>query len=330
MKTRVYIVDDSATVRLHLRTIIADARDFEVVGEAGSADDGIAQLWRARPDLVLLDVFMPGRSAAALVRTVLAIGPMPILLVSSAPKDTDAVFEALSAGALEVVSKPRHDQADSARLLLEAMRRTRGVKVTRRSPSSVRGDQRAVEVVVIGSSTGGPAALRDFLGELPAEFRVPVVVAQHMAESFDAGLVTWLRNTTGFDVRLAANGDALEPGVAHVAPAGHDVAFIDLTTLKVRRAKRSGFHPSVDLLIESAAAMFGSRALAVVLSGIGSDGTQGAKALKRAGGTIWVQDRASSVTHGMPGSVAAAGLSALSAPPRQLAHAVLRRVGIRD
>ncbi len=324
---RVFVIEDSATLRRYLVDMFRTSGDFEVVGQAASVERALEDVLRLRPDLVSLDVILPDGSAADLVRRILEVAPIPIVLLSEAKRDTEEVFEALAAGALDFMSKPRKLDKRSNAAMLHAMRALSRVKVATRSRPRAKS---SLSVVTIASSTGGPNALREVLGELPADFPLPIVVAQHVAEGFEEGLARWLGQVCPLRFRICRERALLTPGEVLLGQSGWDMVIVSREESALAKPPQRGYHPSADLLFKSAAKVFGAGVLSVVLSGIGSDGTIGATEVARAGGVVMAQDARTSVVFGMPGSVANAGVVSLVGSPWELGRAILHSAGTAD
>lgn len=315
---KVLIVDDSATARRSIGRLFEAEPDFEVVGAVGTGAEALAAMGKVKPDLISLDVFLADEPAAVIARKILAIKPVPILLVSAAPRSVPEVFEALAAGALDLLAKP-NDEA-TGRAFVRLARTLSKVKV--RAPRQI-DTRRGIQLVAIGSSTGGPGALRELFDCLPGDFPVPIVVAQHLAVGFEASLAAWLGQTAGVSISVAVDGERLRAGHVHLGEAGKDIVIMPEFRLSLRKCPERGYHPSADLLFETAATQLGAGVLAVVLTGVGSDGTNGAKKLAAAGGRIMSQDQETSTVFGMPGSVIRAGLAHVIGSPRDLARAII-------
>jgi two-component system chemotaxis response regulator CheB len=318
---RVAVIEDSRTARRHLVKLFESAADFKVVGEAATLAEAERGIRAWRPDLVSLDVFLPDGTAPQAVRALSAAWPSPIVLASDAPRNTAEVFEALAAGALDLVAKPPSDDPLRCTRFLQLMRALSRVKVRRaRVKTARRGSAGPVEVLAIGSSTGGPNALRELLAELPPRLNVPVLVAQHLAKGFEPGLARWLSDGSALEVEVATHGAALEPGRVLLGPSGKDLV-VERGHVVLRTAPLAGYHPSADVLFASVAEAYGPGVLAVVLSGIGSDGALGARAVAAKGGVTFAQDKESCAVFGMPAAVAKAGVAGLVAPPKELGRA---------
>ena len=335
-RMRVLIVDDSAFFRHRIEEVLKHAPDIEIIGYASDGRQAVQKAEALNPDLITMDVRMPGMDGIAAVRHIMAAHPTRILMFSALTKEgARETLEALEAGAIDFLPK-QPDTAgmgaisyDFASLFLERVRAvgrsqfmlrhvvadshrdtesTRPPRLVRQSLSE------KIKLVAIGASTGGPVAVQSVLSSLPRDFSLPIVVAIHMPGSFTAAYAERLNMVSSIDVRQATDSDALLPGCALIAPGGKQVTVEHggSTGLIVRvkdALPGEVYHPSVDRLFHSAAQVLGGRVLAVVLTGMGSDGLQGAIRVKETGGIVWSQDEGSSVVYGMPQVVEKAGLS---------------------
>ncbi len=348
MVTRVLVVDDSGFFRRRIVEILeADAR-IEVVGTAANGKEAVAQVASLKPDVVTMDIEMPVMDGITAVRQIMAATPTPVLMFSSLTKEgAQATLDALEAGAVDFLPKQFEDIAtdrEQAKLVL----RRRIHAVARQKPlvSAALASRRVVprppqaplvprsrqlQVVAIASSTGGPVALAQVLSNLPAGFRLPVLVVQHMPATFTPAFAARLDQQCAIRVKEAQDGDLLLPGQVLLAPGGRQM------TLQQRNGKveiaisdgNPGLHykPCADVTFDSVAAVFGGKTLALVLTGMGADGREGARALKKQGGLIWTQDEASSVIYGMPMAVAEAGLSDQVLSLREIGPALAQVTG---
>jgi two-component system chemotaxis response regulator CheB len=336
MVTRVLVVDDSGFFRRRIVEILeADAR-IEIAGTAANGQEAIEQVAKLRPDVVTMDIEMPVMDGITAVRRIMASTPTPVLMFSSLSHEgAQATLDALEAGAVDFLPKRFEDLSsdrEQAKLLLR--RRIHAV-VRRRSqaPAAVvaaapaRMSSRALpattprpllqrenfQVVAIASSTGGPVALAHVLTKLPANYRFPVLVVQHMPASFTPAFAARLDQQCALHVKEAADGDPVKAGQVLIAPGGRQMILQqqggEVQVQIIDGAPGLHYKPCADVTFQSVAAVYGGRALALVLTGMGADGREGARALKTQGATVWSQDEASSVIYGMPMAVAEAGLS---------------------
>ena len=313
---RVVVVDDSTAVRRALAGLFREAGDFEVVALAATGEEAVEAVANLAPDVVSLDVYLPGENAAQVVRRMLAHRKVPIVLVSSATRDDDQVFEALAAGALGLVQKPRLRDGATTASFLHAVRAVSRVQVQQR-PSA--GQKAGLEVVAIASSTGGPGALRALLAELPRGFGAAVLVAQHISPGFEEGLARWLGQATPLPVRVAGTRSGqIEPGSVLLGRSGRDLAVESRSRYEVRQAPERGYHPSANVLFATTAEHFGHSAAAVVLAGIGEDGAAGAALIEGRGGAVLAQEPRTAVVASMPQATARVVREAMIADPAEL------------
>ncbi len=337
---RVLLADDSAFARKVVREVL-EAEGLEVVGSARDGAEALEMTASLAPDIVISDLLMPRLSGAEYVTAQMAIRPLPILILSSATQDAPEVLEALNAGAIDVVRKPSALATDNLREiraeLVEKIRATvqarpmspvaAGTMGARLVPSVVspRGTARA-DVVVLGISTGGPQALRRMMPLFPKDFPVPVAIVLHMPVGYTAYYAEKLNEICALQVKEAAEGDVLRPGLVLVAQAGRHLRLVKEGARVVARLSvhplEALHRPSVDVLFESAAAVYGARTLGVVMTGMGDDGKQGAAWIKAQGGTILTEAESSCVIYGMPRTVMEAGLSDGAVPLEQMAVAI--------
>jgi two-component system, chemotaxis family, protein-glutamate methylesterase/glutaminase len=318
---RVLVCEDSRAYATALARFLDHDEGIEVVGTAASGEQAIAEVARLRPDLLTLDMQLPGMDGLQVVQRLMAESPLPIVILSgTVAKGSERAVEALAAGALDVLPKDRLrlDRLDDmwAQAMRSRLRRLSSMRVgriARAAPARAAAISRAVGVVGIGASTGGPPVLEAILGALPEDFPVPVLVVQHMAPGFIEGFARWLDRKLPVPVALAEDGARVKPGVWFAGDGSH------LTLSQSGRFalddETTGAHrPSIDILLESLARAAGAEALGVVLTGMGKDGAEGAAAIRRAGGLAIAQDEASSVVYGMPRAVAEDGADLVLSP----------------
>lgn len=330
----VLIVDDSAVARAVLsRMIEADGR-FAVAAAVPNADAGLRFLKTGAVDAIVLDLEMPGLDGVtALPGLITASGGAPVLVVSSACETgATQTLRALGQGAADTLVKPSAggfgggrfaaDLGDRlARLILEG---ATGPVVP--VAASAKSD---FDVITIGASTGGIHALTRILSALTPDVREPIIITQHLPESFMPYFAGQVALVARRPSALAVESMRLEPGQIIVAPGDAHVRLVrtsDGAAVRLSRERApSGCRPSVDPMLETAAEVFGARTLAVVLSGMGRDGAIGAGNVARAGGCVVAQDKESSVVWGMPGAIATAGLANAVLPPEEIGRLVLSR-----
>jgi two-component system, chemotaxis family, protein-glutamate methylesterase/glutaminase len=338
MTIRVVVAEDSPTARALLIAVLGGEPDFEVVGECTDGDDAVKLAKRLHPDVMTMDLHMPRMDGLEAIRRIMNEAPTRIVVVSNSigSHDVRASMEALRAGALTAMPKPcgpgAPEFSEQSRQLTATVRAMSEVKVIRRwasgpSPATplvacpASFVRKTPGIIVIGASTGGPAALHRLLSDLPARIAVPVVVVQHIAHGFLPGLVDWLNSVSKLPVKIAQDGERLAEGTVFIAPDAHHLSLSNRNALALNTGAPFGGHrPSVTALFESAARVYGAEALAVILTGMGNDGVEGLAAVHRAGGHVIAQDEQSSVVFGMPGAAIHAGVAHEVLPLGQIAQ----------
>ena len=349
-RTRILIVDDSAVMRSLLRAVVSTDSGLEVAGTAADGQSAMQAMAALNPDLVLLDVEMPVMDGLATLRKMRAEGNRaPVIMCSSlTQRGARVTIDALASGASDYVAKPagQADREAGIRVLAQELipkiraltdRTFREEPGNRQSkvappPNGVGGG--TPEVVAIGVSTGGPAALDVVLGALPRAFPAPVLIVQHMPELFTGLLAERLNRCCRVPVREAAEGDAVLPGTVWIARGDWHLEVLGAAcasgaaTLHLTQSPLVNHcRPSVDVLFSSVAAVYGGSVLAVVLTGMGSDGLAGCRKLRAAGSAVLAQDQATSTVWGMPGAVTAAGLANRVLRLEAIGPEIVRRAG---
>lgn len=334
---RVLIVDDSPVAREVLKHLLEADGDIRVVGMAATGQEAVELTARLRPDLVTMDLVMPGMDGMAATHRIMARYPTPILFLSAffGREGSYSRSDALAAGALDVVEKPPAMPdprwQTGAGGLAQKVKSLAKVTVVTHLHGASRGEWRtpvaplkargAAEVVALGASTGGPRVLDDLLSSLPADYRPAVVVVQHMADGFLPGMVASLRQRCALTIKVAETGDRLESGQILFAPPASHITVQAGGRVRIDGGEPvNGFRPSIDVLFRSIARIFGTRASGILLTGMGTDGAAGLLAMRQAGGTTLVQDEASCVVFGMPRAAIELG-----AAHHVMAPAALRR-----
>jgi two-component system chemotaxis response regulator CheB len=339
-RIRVLVVDDSPTSRLLLVEILRADHEIEVVGQAADGLEAVELVKRLRPDIVTMDVQMPRLDGFAATKRIMVESPTPILITTSVdPRALSVSLEAVRMGALAVQAKPGDPRApgfdEEARELVRQVKAMSRVKVVRHHdrepapPPAASAASAAVlrdvpaEVVAIAASTGGPAALHRILTILPADFPVPILVVQHISRGFAPGFAGWLDKASPLRVKMAEEGEALRPATVYVAVDDHHLCLSASRRIHLSTAPAvGGFRPSATVLFESVAAAFGGNALAVILTGMGRDGVDGLRAIRRAGGRTVAESEATAVIYGMPAAAVHAGLADFILPLDEVCAAV--------
>jgi len=345
---RILIVDDSTVMRSLLRSVLLSARGFEVAGMAGDGESALRLIEELRPDLVLLDVEMPVMDGLATLRKLRGRGhKMPVIMCSALTQRGGRVtIEALAGGASDYVAKPQGQTSPIeamqtlSRDLLPKLRALTAVSAAPVLPPPLRMLQPAPRaehgsshptLLVVGVSTGGPAALDILLPALPATFSLPVLIVQHMPELFTRLLAERLAQRCPLRVNEAAEGAPVLPGSIAIARGNWHLEVLPSSrpgqppTLHLTQAPPENHcRPAVDVLFRTATASYGAGVLGVVLTGMGSDGLAGARLIRARGGTVLAQDRETSAIWGMPGAVAQAGLAQRILPIGEIAPELIR------
>ncbi len=322
---RVLICEDSQVYATALRRTLEYDGDITVVAVCVTAEEAIAALPLIKPDLVTMDVGLPGRDGLEAVELIMGSRPVPILVLSAhvGPR-SDKTAAALAAGALDAIAKNDLDLRDPAGVAGAAFRQR--VKVLSRvlvirhprarltGGAPVSGLRRHASVIGICASTGGPQILARLLEALPADYPIPILVVQHISAGFTEGLVRWLDQTVRLPVGMAADGMRAGRG-AWIAPEGAHLKLTVIGSLALDRHLVAGRHrPSGDVLLQSIATVAGMAGVAIVLSGMGRDGAAGAAAVRRSGGLAIAQDHESSVVDGMPKAAIDLGVEVVLSP----------------
>lgn len=348
----VLVVDDSAFMRLMLKTMLERDPDITVVGTAQDGLEAVEKVADLKPDVVTLDVEMPRLDGIGALRMIMEHTPCPVVMVSSLTQQgATATMQALELGAVDFVSKasgaisleiPRIEAEFVAKVKVAAtippgrlVRPAGGLvppptpSVPAQLPPYVPGRGRLNHLTVVAASTGGPGALYQLLEALPPGMQGGLLIVQHMPAGFTAALAQHLDQRTPLSVREAAHGDRLEDGLVLVAPGGSHVQLTPMLgiTLDNDTPPLHGVRPAVDVTLGSVPATWAPRCTIVILSGMGRDGARGAQRLRQQGAIVWAQDEASCVVFGMPGSAAELGIVDRMGSPEQLGRWLGELVG---
>jgi two-component system, chemotaxis family, protein-glutamate methylesterase/glutaminase len=355
---RVLVVEDSRAQRELLVGLLRAASSFEVAGTASNGREAIDATLRLHPDVIAMDIHLPIMDGYDAAREIMQRCPTPIVMVSSGESSRRSI-QAIAAGALAVVRKPAGSAmagaAEDRETFLTTLRLMAGVRVVTRFPSrqaptareagtpirptpvSWQPDKRtrppfaAPQVLAIAASTGGPIAIQTLLRGLGKQVSLPILVVQHIARGFVEAFAEWLNATVPQPVALARHTEPLLRGHVYLAPDDYHLIAQSRAVAALRSGTQDDrYCPSANVLFESVARAYGARAIGVVLTGMGDDGTQGLRALWEMGGQTLAQDEASCVVYGMPGAAVAAGVITAVAPLRALADMILQRVAEAD
>lgn len=302
---RILIVDDSALIRNIVKSLFEGENDIELAGEATNGEAAIEKVKELEPDIVLMDINMPILNGLDATKRLMEEHPVPICIFSN-EVDSDLTVRALGLGALDAIRKPDIDKMNDPDFLKEFLSRLRSMsrahlpRSRQQLQGGVRTEQRMFDAVVIGASTGGPAALKELLGRIPGDFPLGIALVQHIEDRFDHSFADWLNTQTALAVRLAREGDRFSPGSVLVAPGGRHLVCREGRLSFDDGPKIVNQRPAVDALFTSAARVFKKRLFSVLLTGMGTDGADGSVAIKAAGGITLVQDEATSTIFGMP------------------------------
>lgn len=359
MSARVLVVDDSGFFRRRVTEIIDADPLLEVVGAAEDGQQAVEMAAKLKPDVITMDIEMPVMDGITATRKIMASHPTPIIMFSSLTTDgAQATFDALDAGAVDFLPKRFEDISQDrneakqilcqrVRALVRKGRTPLSVPVTHKpeaklslkppaTPVSVLAPKLApvsknsIKLLAIGSSTGGPVALQKVLTALPANFPVPILLVQHMPGTFTPAFAQRLDKLCAINIKEAVDGDTLTPGTALLAPGGKQMQIEVKAGSTVVRVTESDpgqtYKPSVDLTFRSIDKVYPDNTLAVVLTGMGADGREGAKELHGHGSVIWAQDEQSCVVYGMPAAIVDAGVAEKILSIEEIGAKIVQRV----
>lgn len=337
-KIRVAVIDDSHFFRKTIISALSSDPDIEIAGEGADGTELVALLGTVRPDVITLDLIMPGRDGLWALEEVMRKRPTPVVIFSAiAEQGSEIVEQAFRLGVVDILQKPQ-SQAQILGLKMELVQRIKGaaridrqklidfyVSGNSRVPPKFVSHSHANQVVVLCASAGGPVALQEILSGLPEDMPAGVIVAQHMPQQFLESFRKHVASTCHLPVHMGRDGDFLRHGKVIFSPGN--------ATLTCRRLERGcvtvlergtgSIQPCIDVTLSSAAQVFGGRTVGVVLSGMGRDGLQGASMVKKMGGIVLAQDEASCPVYGMPKAVADAGFADKILPPKDMVKTII-------
>ncbi len=339
-RIKVLVVEDSPVMRELVTHILGSDPEIAIVGVAASGEEAVAAAARLRPDVITMDINLPGINGYEATRRIMETSPTRIIIVSSSydPEDVARSLRVVEAGALTILPPPLgighpEFQARSAELI-RFVKLMSEIKVVRRWPKApvaapaqaasrieVKPAANKIEVVAMGASTGGPLVLKTILAGLGPGFPAPVLIVQHMSPGFVPGLAEWLRQSTGFPVQVAQDRQEILGGQAYLAPDGCHMGLDRGGRIELSDGPPiDGLRPTVAALFRSLAQFYGPRAVGILLTGMGDDGVAEMARMKEKGAVTIAQDKESSVVHGMPGEAIKLGAAMYILGPEQIAE----------
>ena len=353
-KIRVLIVEDSTVVRRFLEHLIQSDPRLEVAASVGTAEEALNILHRVSPDVITMDIRLPGMNGFEATQRIMSLKPTPIVVVSASveAEDLKISMNALRAGALAVVEKPvgmnHEDYQLLAQRLCSQLVNMSQVKVIRQRidrglrfgpPKETRSPQILGQALAQGpgpfrmlgivTSTGGPQALTAVLGSLPKNFPLPILVVQHITDSFLDGFVTWLNSVLPLPVQLAQDREVPQAGHIYLPPADRHLRVEGGLLRWDRSPPVCSQRPSGTILFQSMARSLGPTGLGVLLTGMGEDGAEGLQALREAGGYTLAEDASTAVVYGMPAAAVRLGAVCESLPLHEIAPQILALTAMR-
>jgi len=310
---RVLIADDSPLARELLKAVFDQDEEISVIGEAANGAEALKKTIELSPDLVTLDIHMPVMDGIEAIRQIMSAHPVPILVITSS-SDADTAYAAISKGALEVLPKPDIYAGYSKEILnkIKLLSKVKVIshiialqspKLTGKHTPELRREypDKSDKLVAIASSTGGPKALSLLLSALPENFPYPIIIAQHISDDFVSGMAHWLNDISRLTVRITEEGEIPVRGAVYLCPSEKHTKINSGKRIAFRnRGKGDIYFPSCNLLLSSAADVYGANSIGIILTGMGDDGVIGMKKIKEAGGLTIAQDEKTSVVFGMP------------------------------
>jgi two-component system chemotaxis response regulator CheB len=342
-KYKVLIVDDSAFMRKGISMVVEKSTEFEIVGVARNGKEAVEKVHTLQPDVVTMDIEMPEMNGIDALKQIMQTKPTPVVMLSALTDEgTKASMEALEIGAVDFFLKSNllnnmgnqqivHDFLLRLKTACQANIK-KSVVATHQAPSFSPATSGKYECLMIGSSTGGPSALQKILITFPADFPVPVVIAQHMPPGFTKAFAERLNRVCALTVKEATNGEELKAGNVYIAPAGSQttVSFQQrkpIITVHDHYPIEALYAPSVDITLESVASCYKEKLVTAILTGMGNDGTKGCQQAKRYNGYVLTESEETCVVYGMPKSVVEAGFSDSKQPIHQMGEAILNLFG---
>ncbi len=348
MSIRVLVVEDSPVASALITHILNSDPGIQVMGVVDNGREAIKFINKQKPDIVTMDINMPGMDGFEATRTIMETDPVPIVIVTGRTdmSELEMSFRAIEVGALAVLQKPRGighpDYAGNARELLTTVKLMSEIRVVRRWARTGAKKVQAtgevagvisilpadIGVVAMGASTGGPPVIQQILSSLPKQFPAPLLIVQHIAPGFIQGFVEWLGQTSALPVHIAFNGSIIRPGHVYFAPDGAQMRVDANGRISCTGdAPENGLRPSISYLFRSVAKVFGKRAAGVLLTGMGKDGAEELKLMRETGAVTIAQDEESSAVFGIPGAAVKLDAASYVLPPEKIAEVLARLRG---
>jgi len=317
----VLIVDDSLTTREFLKHIIDSDPQLQIAGEAKNGEEAVHKAETTKPDVIIMDIQMPGMNGYEATRAIMEKCPVPIIIHSTlvAPEQTENIFKSMRVGAVAVSQKPPGLGHPESKILVEKLLRTvklmsevKVVRLLKQKKTSQKSDaihknkllanKPPTGIIAIGASTGGPPILQTILSNLNINFSVPIVIVQHIASGFLEGMVDWLSKTTHLTLQIPKTGEPVRNGHVYFAPEDHHIEITSARTFQIYKINaQEHFKRPISHLFSSISKIYKNNAVGVLLTGMGNDGATGLKEMKTKGAMTITQDKESSVVFGMPG-----------------------------
>ncbi len=345
---KVLIVDDSLVVRKMLAHVLEQDPEIEIIGFAHDGLEGIEKIKTLKPDIVTMDVCMPVLDGIKAVEEIMGNNPLPILIVTSSSflsEGKHLIYKALEAGALDIVKKPDIREWDNpgeeVQKLIRKVKLLSKVRVIRHIKGSLKSEpetniplpkaMKSMKVVAIVSSTGGPKSLGKVLSQLPKDFPAPVLIVQHIADGFIQGLADWFDSECNMKVVVAEKNEKIKPGIIYLAPTGKHMKVNHHGRIQFsNEAPINGLRPAGDYLLETVASAFRTNVIAVILTGMGDDGTRGIVRVKHFGGKTIAQDEETSVVYGMPKTAFETGKIDKVLPLLKISKMILKYINAQE
>jgi two-component system chemotaxis response regulator CheB len=344
-KVSVLIVDDSAYSRQTIRKMLEKDPSIEILGTSSDGLDAMTKTIILKPDLITLDIEMPGMDGFSFLRWLMKKRPTPVIIVSSY-SDSKTVFKALELGAADFIAKPhRISSLEFQKLEKDLLKKVKGIKNLRLDRLSknlelleiaethkvaLEKSDHEIDTVAIGASTGGPAALKVIISRLPSDFPAGIVISQHMPKGFTTSFADRLNDISNIYVKEATEGDVIESGKVLICPGGYHMILKErgskiITT--IQEPKHSDkYIPSINIMMSSTADIFGSKTMGIVLTGMGNDGIEGMLEIKKKGGYTIAESEDTAVVFGMPSEVIKAGAAGRVLPLSEIPEEIIKLI----